>query len=475
MGIKLDWQVESEQSNIKATEDPQAQLRRRQARRQLILLLLLVVCLLSLAGAAVIWRLQQVDDRIRQDLLDTIAIEVTALRIGDFANYMAIQRSASDAFLLEQSHRFEEYQQLKEEHRVQLTGRVVSATIDNQRGRAVIEEIIDGVPYHVVWFYWRYEDSDPTGQGGWRHVPDDLTFWGEESEISSEHTRIKYRTLDESLAHALLPELEQWWSRGCAIVSCAVSPPAVMVAIVPERPPSVDWAPYDPWTLRVSSPLVSRARADQPLTPELRRAIVDHLAARMVRYATGDAPISDFSDAAWLATELSRWLAAEMMGQTLGETGFIESMIAHYGAGAPLTLLTTLHADTTLDEALSAVTGVSMPLLTVDQLNDFAWEDFFQWRLGIELQLLAQPSASGAFMSLYDLQNIASSSEASLRLENPAYSSHPAPDIVAVTITRDENSQTYAYAETTRTENGITITGETVIWRLSNGTWKRTN
>jgi len=94
MGIKLDWQVESEQSNIKATEDPQAQLRRRQARRQLILLLLLVVCLLSLAGAAVIWRLQQVDDRIRQDLLDTIAIEVTALRIGDFANYMAIHSSS---------------------------------------------------------------------------------------------------------------------------------------------------------------------------------------------------------------------------------------------------------------------------------------------------------------------------------------------------------------------------------------------
>ena len=91
MGIRLDWQVESEQSRIRATEDPAAQRRRQRARRQIMLLLALVVAALGLIGALILWRLQRVDDQIRRDLLDTVSVEVTALRVGDLANYMAVQ------------------------------------------------------------------------------------------------------------------------------------------------------------------------------------------------------------------------------------------------------------------------------------------------------------------------------------------------------------------------------------------------
>lgn len=475
MGIKLDWQVEAEQTRIRATEDPAALRRRQRARRQFALLLAALIALVALIGALIVWRLQRVEQQLRRDLLDTVAVEVAALRLGNYANFMAVQRSASDAFLLEQSQRFEDYQTLKATHRVVLTGRVVSATIDDQRARVVLEEVIDGVPYHVVWFYWHYEDGAISKQGGWRHVPDDLTFWGEERTLQTDHARVRYRSLDEALAQVLLSRLDAWWGQGCAIMVCAAPPPPVTVEVVPERPKTVAWAAHDPWTLRVSSPLVGRARADVPLAPDLATEIVEQLAGRLVRYAAGESVPAFYSDAAWLQGQVAGWLAAQMDGRPADTPIFVRSLIAHYGAGAPLALLPALSAQATLDRALTAVTGVAMPLLTIEQLNQLDWREFFQWRLALEPQLLAQPNSSGAFLALYDLQNTGASAEASVRLESPAYAAQAVPQVVTVLVGRDEISQTYAYVETTRVENGVTIPGGTVIWRLAEGTWKRLN
>ena len=48
------------------------------------------------------------------------------------------------------------------------------------RGRGCeVEEIIGGVPYGRVWFYWRYDD-------GWRHVPPDYTFWGDARTVEAD-------------------------------------------------------------------------------------------------------------------------------------------------------------------------------------------------------------------------------------------------------------------------------------------------
>jgi hypothetical protein len=471
MGIRLDWQIESEQSRLHATEDPEARRRRQRARRQMILLLAGLAGVIVLVVGSVLWRLRSVDNQLRQDLIDTAEIEVTALRIGDFPNYMAIQRSASDAFLLEQSRKFDEYQQLKEAHRVELSGNVLSTAIDHQRGRVVLEETIDGVPYRVVWFYWRYEDGGPKDQGGWRHVPDDLTFWGEERTIDQGAVHITYHALDEDLARALAPRLDGWWSQGCQVLGCAAPPPALHVDIVAERPKSLDWSA--PWTLHITSPLVGRARADLPLAPELEQDIARQVAARLVRYATGDTSPTLYSDAAWLHGELASWLAED---QFLGtpSSGFIDSLIAQYGPGAPGTVLAALRTTSSLDQVISTVSGVSMPLLTVDQISALDWRSFFQWRLDLEPQLLSRPDSSGAFLTLYDQDSMYAASESALRLEDPAYAALSVPQVTAVSISRDAESQTYAYADATRDDNG-TLRAETIIWRLTGGTWKREN
>ncbi|MBN1202791.1 MAG: hypothetical protein JXJ20_13145 [Anaerolineae bacterium] len=479
MGIKLDWHVESEQTTQRATEDPETRRQRRRARRRLLLLVVALASVLALVAALVLWRLQTVEDRYRQDLLDTVEIEITALRLGDYEAFMAIQRSISAPFIAAQEGEFEEYQQLKQVHRVELTGRVLDDAIDDRTGRVVVEEIIDGVPYKVVWFYWYYEDAGELDQPGWRRVPDNLAFWGDAGEIESGPVRITYRALDQALAGALAPRLAEWWARGCTMLQCETPPPSLHVDIVAQRPTTIEWTGSSTWRLTVTSPLIGRARADLPLTPELEAAIADQVASRLVRYAAGDAAPLAYADAAWLHTDLSRWLRGTLLSgedapaATTGG-GFIETLIAQYGSGAPHTALRSMRSDSTVGETLAAVTGVSFDLLSVDQLNSLGWRDFFQWRLDLEARLLIQPDSGGAFLALYDLENQDTANEAALRQEDPAYAARPAPQVQAISITRDDSGRTYAYADATWTA-GDQVINDNIIWRLTGTTWKRVN
>lgn len=473
MGIKLDWQVESEQSHLRATEDPDARRNRHRALRQLVLLLVTLAAIVALAVAAIIWRLDRVDSQYRQDLLDTVEVEVTALRLGDYASFIAVHRTSSDSFLLEQSQVFETYQDLKRANRVELTGEVVDVAIDDPRGRVVVEEIIDGVPQHVVWFYWYYENGSADEQGGWRRVPDDLTFWGEERTIEAEAITVEYHALDEALAQALAPRLADWWARGCTVLGCNQVPPSVTVEIVAERPAALAWASYDPWTLRLTSPLVERARADVPLPPDLELDIARAVAARLVRFAAGDLRPLPPSDAVWLQDELARWLTnALLYGENAPATaGFLEALVAAYGPGAPATVLDSLRLDSTVDSVIQAVTGVAMPLLTVEQLNALDWRGFFGWRLALEYDLLADANSGAAFLALYDLDNPYIAGLAEDRLVNPSYAAEPVPQVTEVEVIRDAESQVYAYAGV----NDGSGEPATVIWRLANGSWQRAN
>jgi hypothetical protein len=471
MGIKLDWHVESEQTQARATDDPDARRHRRDARRRLLLIIAGLVGALALLGAIVLWRLRHVDNLLRQDLIDTAQIEITALRLGDFANYMALRRSASDAFMLEQSREFENYQRLKEARRLDLTGQIVSVEIDQQRGRVVVQEKIDGVPYNVAWFYWHYEDDGD--QNGWRRVPADLTFWGEPREIITGVARISYFALDEPLAQALAARVDEWWTRGCAILICPAAPPTLEVEIVAEHPANaVEWT--GDWTLRVHSPLVDRARADAPLAPDLEREIARQIGVRLVGYVSGGVSPLPASDAAWLRDELARWLGDALIYGGAATPGFTATLAKHW-PDAPRALLNMLGSAATLDDFMIAVTGAPMSLVPIEQLSALNWQSFFQWRLDLEARLLAQPDASGAFLALYDQTSVDAASSAAIRLESPQYAALPVPQVTTVTVGRDANSQTLAWVQATRPDTGAGVEDTTIIWRVVGGTWKRTN
>jgi hypothetical protein len=310
MGIQLDWQIESERAKQRAGEDPGAKKYRRKQRRNLLLAMLVLTCLVGGVLGTILWRLRSVDNQIRDNLLDTTEVEITALRVGNEANFMQVKRSASEDWLQTQRDLFDEYQQLKQAGKLELTGRVLDVTIDEPRGRVVLEEIVSGVPYRVVWFYWLYEDT-ASGQAGWRRVPPDVEFWGDEKTINKDNLRVAYRDLDKRMAEALATRVSAWWEEGCILLVCSQPLPGLTIEIVPETLPAPEWDLYEEWKVRVPSPLLAgRARDDVAFSPETEMALAQLLVARLMQYnqRADFRPDSSYGDAEWLYDEITKWL-----------------------------------------------------------------------------------------------------------------------------------------------------------------------
>ena len=154
MGIRLDWEIESERERVQTVRDDQQAARRRlRAFRRLLLFTLLLVGIGCALVALVAWRLDAVDQQIRQNLIATVENEVAALRIGDRSAFTNIQRSDSDIWLQSQQQLYDTYQTLKSSAQVTLSGRTLDVAIDGPRGRVLVEEIIDGVAYSRLWFF----------------------------------------------------------------------------------------------------------------------------------------------------------------------------------------------------------------------------------------------------------------------------------------------------------------------------------
>jgi hypothetical protein len=486
MGIKLDWQVESEYTQLDAAEDPAARQHRRRARRRLVLLVVGLVSVLALVGGLIIWRLNQVEAQYRQDLVDTVKAEITALKAGNAQDFAAIQRSSSTTFLVQQEAEYNQYRQWIEQGRIDLTnsGAVLDTAIDDRRARVVVKETLDGAPYKVVWFYWYYQDGDPD-ERGWRRVPDDLTFWGKERALDTEHVTVNYHALDEDFAQALAPQINTWWTQGCQIAGCPEPVPALQVDIVAEAPPRITWDTYDDWTLTITSPLLDRARLDDPLAPHMGRdiagEIIGQIAARQVRYLAGDMVLVSYSDAVWLEGKLVQWLATAIRNSEAslaGDPGFTGSLVRLFGPDAPRLMLHSLAANTTLGDALFAVTGVSADMLSAEQLDNLNWTGFILWRLMLESQL-AQPDTSGAFLTLYDMANPDTAPLAHQRQESPAhvlrYTTQADLRVESVQVWQDTaTGHILMMATITRQENDTTRT-ESITWRLAQGSWRRVN
>ena len=127
MGIRLEWEIEADNTTIQtAGEDPHAARARRMARLRLLVAIGFFVGLIGCAAAFVFWRSYEVDTQMETLLRDTVTAEVTALRLGDLGAYSEIQRSASPDWIQNQRALFEEYQQLMlRSDEIQLTGRIL--------------------------------------------------------------------------------------------------------------------------------------------------------------------------------------------------------------------------------------------------------------------------------------------------------------------------------------------------------------
>jgi hypothetical protein len=452
LSIKLDWQIEAERIQERASEPPEERARRRRQFKRLILIAALLIFFLSVALVLTLLRLEDVDNQLRQSLVDTLQAELTALRIGSYGDYMQLQRSAGENWYIVQGERFQAYQRLKIEGDLVLSGTVFDATVDGQRGRVLFEEVIKGVPHKAVWFYWRYVD-------GWRHVPSDYTFWGEARTLRDDLITVRYRQLDEESARVLLERTARWWRQSCQILGNSACP-NLELEIVPNPTLQVAWDAAALERLLVPSPLARQDRLalSNPLPYEIEDTVAAYLAGRQVDLATGGVRPRRSTDAAWLHQTLIEWLAANYTGRvdTL-RLAFIQSLRDSYGDSALAAVAHALSLESDISLVAQAL-GQPLEQLSLD------WRPFFQWRLEVERQLIVQNDLA-ALQALWDVSE--PSTQRLLQQRVSAFA-QPNAQVVAAAITTAADGIPRALVQALRADQI-----ETLIFRLRDGTWKR--
>ena len=446
MGIQLDWKIEAQQKRQRDQEDPERRKGRRRARTQLILAGVMVATIVCVVAGGIFWRLRSVDDRVEDDLMAAVEAEFAAIRIGNEAAFMRMQRSDSQPWLEGQRGSFFEYQSLKENERFSPQTEVVDFDIDEERARVIVQEEIDGTPYQQVWFYWHYQAVElDEEQAGWRRVPPDVTFWGDEGSIENASTTVTYYTLDADIATTLAERVESWWGSSCDLLACANPLGHLTVRIDPAAGARIAWDENEEWTLNIVSPrLNSRVPVNQSLPPTLEGEIANTLSQRLLEHATGGAV--DYSqetlqalnyDTDWLKAQLRDWLTARFRGD---ESPFMESAMAVFGETVPAGMLRSLGGPGQIDTLApvlnpSATTLTEVDVLLLEQLD---WRGFFTWRLELERRRLNENDYNN-FYTLYELGNFNEIAEA--RAFDAAYRAQPTETVTGVTLTfRDDGT-----------------------------------
>lgn len=385
MGIRLDWESDSASAGDKggsyvAREDPERRRARLRARARFLLVVAVGVMALAVLAAVVTWRLHEANAFIETLLRDTVEGEFAALRIGDWFAYAEIQRSATDDWLVQQRAVFDTVQAAKQRGEIELSGTVRGVQIDGTRGRVMVEWIENGTPVTHAWFYWRYED-------GWRHVPSDLTFWGEATELRGNLVTVSHRAVDTALAQEMGVRVEGWIDSTCGPILQCGDVPHITLDVRPDFYLKTGWDPAQPWRLLIPSPYVLGARSDAPFSGDTLVTVADAIAERLVGLSLGTtAPFDRTTDPGYIVTATRRWLLGQYTRVDGGST-VIASLAGLAGAPAVGDLLKGLAPESRLD-ALLAAANVSDPAA-----SGIDWSDFIRARIQLESDLITQGRA----------------------------------------------------------------------------------
>ena len=446
MGIRLDWEIEAEREHHQQSggEDPENRRKRRRARTRFFIVLFVMLGLVGSAVGVVVVRLHQVEAETEQVVSDTVTAEVATLRVGDREAFLDMQRSATTEWTQQQDATFARYQALKQTTDVNLSGRIIDVQVDGSRARVQLEEIIGGVPYGRVWFYWHYDD-------GWRHVPPDYTFWGNAQTATADGVLVKYNAVDETVGQAIAPRVAAWLKIGCAALGCS-NLPSLTVEIVPDPTQEIAWSSSDAWTLEMPSPYITSARLDEPFDSGTQIKVATVIAERLV----GDFNPTYPADAYYLRQAIVSWLV-KRFAEVETNSFLISSFAAQFGDPAVGRLLQALKPDSNVG-VMSQVAGMSLDAASLD------WRDFLTWRLTVENELITRQDQTD-FLELYD---------PSLRDQAIArYNAGGSTDQrTVVSAVPEQNNGTAQLRAVVQVGNPSTKQEE-VVFRLIDGVWKR--
>ena len=453
--IRFEWTVESQQSERFDGEDPEA---KRGRRRNMLLLLALVCILLAAIALALLLARQRIIDVERQHaqlLQDTVKAEVAALRIGDLHSFLKVQAADDATWRSHQQAMFQYYSDLKAGGAIELTGGILAVAIDGERGRALVQENINELPYARLWFYRR-------GAEGWRHTAPDPSFWGEDSQIESPRVLVSYRAADFDFARQVGAALEAWIAKGCALLDCGRLP-RLRVAVEAQAPDEAAWIDEAEMRLRLRSPYVDLARADTPFDGRRQFLVSAMLAERLVDAHTKYLQVESPHDAFFLRQGAIAWLS-ETFTQLDSGARLMRSLADHYGKHKVAQLLSLLAA--TSDMSLIE-TVIQQPIASAK----LDWGDFVEWRLRLENELLAADRRH-EWLELYDTRD-----ESARLAANARYGRGPIERDYRVIDQQiwSERAGEPQLRATVRVNAGDGVADEIVLFNLVKGVWKRAN
>jgi hypothetical protein len=500
MGIRLDWEIQAEQSQVQNTgEDPLTKRARRAARLRLLAAVGVLAALIGALVMAVALRLNEVDAQIEQGLRDTVTAEVTALRIDDRQAFMCLQHlyDANSDWREDQLGVFDNYQQLKSnpKYQIELSGRIADVTIEERRARVQIEQIINNTAYTQVWFYWRFptiaaNDTERAIleqrereigiscqnlklENLWLHVPPDYTFWGDVRTYVGNGVRVRYQTVDEGVAAEIGLRIKDWLHLTCGILTCGQLP-EIAVEIIPKEGLEVGWSPTNVWLLEIPSPFTKMARSDKPyiegqivLDQTLEVQVTDSLAQianviaeRLVTLATNNLQPVYPADAYFLRQSVVSWLVGQYINVNTN-TYLIDSLADAYGNRAVGSLLQLMNANSTMS-ILGPVTGVT----SLEQAN-LDWRDLLTWRLNAEDELIKRGELTNLHSLYIDDELIRSAA-------TTRYNANATPVPKTVVLAQLETASGLpTLRATVRVGEGDSAREEQVLFRLVNNTWLR--
>jgi hypothetical protein len=451
VGIKLDWEVESEGGWNEVGEDGQAASNRRRRLRRIRNALVGVLFLAALAAGGVAWRLRQVGRQLQADLESTVAAETLALRIGDREGFIAVQ-SDLGGWQRAQERTFDEYQALAPS--LEVPGEVLEMEVEARQAQVVLREVVDGQPYRVRWFY---EHTDQ----GWRHVPAPVSAWGEQTALESDHFTVVYHLADDTFARSVVARLSNWWATACLLTRCEDSgePPRFEVRIEPDSLAEVGWASYDENTLFIPSPLLGRIPEGEAADPALWRSLARLFAGHWLDPNLAESPQLS-PDEEWANEELAAWLAFELDNSLPPSTVF-GPLVAAYGLEVVPDYRAALGRGEEVLPALQGVTNTPLSDLPIE------WGAFFAYRLRAEAQLIDSGHPTEAEILYHDAERYPDLT-ADVRVEKLAR-----PASITVLGTRTYSEVTWAEVLFVKDS-----TGESLIayepFRIVDGRWLHT-
>lgn len=293
MGIRLDWEVESESGSEAVAEDVailEAQ-RRRQILTQRVWMIGAAVMIIGAALLAL--RARQVHGQRLDALNATVEAEALALRLGDKNRFMALQ-GASSSWRSEQGRNFDIFQNANP--KITVTDEIVAMEINGDEARVSVRVIVGNEEKTAIWLYGYSAES------GWRHIGTEAEPWARQV-IEANGYRIEYEITDQETAAEIDEIMRGWWFSAQAL--SGMKEPLLVTIVLDDQKQRMVWE--DKGETRLIVPSRDQDGGETKLfDPAFYRAFSMQLADRWMRYALDDREFAP--EDSWIEAETQLWM-----------------------------------------------------------------------------------------------------------------------------------------------------------------------